>query len=163
MVSRSSISLNQQLRRTPRQPYKMHLAEGAGGEAFCQLWDCWARASPLRTASALVLVFPTWGSSRDSKPDWQRIFLVKLRHIKHGKQPLEEGCEEHAEDGGTGSAPHSSSALLRCFPLFFPILPHHSCRTPEGCRGRGQEGRLGAVLGWPPGVGHCTAQGPVGE
>lgn len=68
MENGEHISQNQQFRHTHTA-----LQDGfvSSGEVFYQLLACWASAVPLRAAPELVLVFPTWGSSRDCKAAWQ--------------------------------------------------------------------------------------------
>lgn len=151
MENGEHISQNQQFRHTHTA-----LQDGfvSSGEVFYQLLACWASAVPLRAAPELVLVFPTWGSSRDCKAAWQHkscchVKARRIKWIKHGKCPREEGCGGQPGEAGTRRSPHSSPSAISS--RFFSTLPH--CCDPQSSamdRGWDLQGLWG-LDGWDEG------------
>lgn len=158
MVIKFSIGLNQQLKHT-----HMHSALQDGfvrssrWRSVFSFLACWANVLPLPAAPEFILFFPTWGSSRDSKPDCQlrSFFPVRSGLVGQGKYPWGKVLMSSQRMQALGEIPipvppllslcnpFSSSSLSLSTTSALPQLPKTLQRTgPGGMVGSRQVPRL---------------------
>lgn len=127
---------------------KIYFLDGTDREVFSQFMAAWELPSlPLPATPELILAFPTWGSSSNSKPGCQtaRTGLSSIQSPDwEDKYPW--SYKEHPQGASTRKKSPLLTLLLCPCSIHCPFLlqPSPALLLPKTCRGHGHEGEWGA-------------------